>query len=118
MDEKDKLFLELIDGFEWKYDLNQYQNSLFGFKNDDCLFKIYSEGGLNQKKIIANYRFEIEQDFKNATFWFNYEKIWSVFESKFDMKYNDIQHFMKCMVEKHLKMKVCTLLWYYVESQL
>ena len=113
MDERDKLFLELIDGFEWKYDLNQYPNYLFGFKNDDCLFEIFNIDGLNQQKIIANYRFDIEHDLKIVNFRFNYEKIWSVFESKFDMKYNDIQHFMKCMVEKHLKMKVCTPLCFF-----
>jgi len=108
MDEKEKLFLDLIDGFEWKLDLNEYPNSLFAFKNDDCLFEIYNGDGLNQKKIIANYRFGLEQDFKNAAFWFHYDKIWSVFESKFDMKYNDIQSFMKGMVEKHFKIRGIT----------
>ena len=105
MDEKEKLFLELIDGFEWKYDSNQYQNSLFGIKKDSCLFEIHNSNSLNQQKIIANYRLGFEQNLKNSDFWFHYSKIWSVFESKFDMKYDDIQTFMKGMVEKHFKMK-------------
>ncbi len=108
MDEKEKLFLEFIDGFEWKYDLNKYPNSLFGFKGNVCLFQIYNSNELNQKKIIANYRFGLQQDLKNAIFWFNHEKIWSVFESKFDMKYNDIQSFMNGMVEEHFKMRGVT----------
>ena len=108
MDEKEKLFLDLIDGFEWKCDLNQYPNSLFGFKNGVWLFEICINDGLNQKKIIANYRFGFEQDLKNANVWFHYYEIWSVFESKFDMKHDDIQSFMKCMVEKHFKMRGIT----------
>ena len=105
MDEKEKLFLEFIDTFEWKCDVKRYKNSLFGFKNDICLFEIYNLYGLNQQKIISSYRFDLEQDLENTYFWFNREKIWSVFEAKFDMKYNDIQSFTKGMVEKHFKVK-------------
>lgn len=114
MREKEKLFLDLIDGFEWKFDLNQYPNYLFGFKNDDCLFEIFNIDGLNQQKIIANYRFDIEHDLKIVNFRFNYNKFWSVFESKYRMKYNDIQTFMSGMVEKHLKMRViaCVFGWW------
>jgi hypothetical protein len=105
MDKKEKLFLELIEGFEWKCDIKKYPNFLFGFKDDICLFEIHNHSGLNQNKIIANYRFVLEQDLKNADFWFDYDKIWSVFESKFGMNYNEIKSFMNGMVEKHFKMK-------------
>ena len=108
MDEKEKLFLQLIDSFEWKCDVQKYKNSLFGFKNDICLFEIYISNDLNQKKIIANYRFGFEQDLKNALFLFNNAKIWSVFEERFDMKYNDVKSFMNGMVEEHFKMKAVT----------
>ncbi len=112
MEEKEKLFLELIDGFEWKFYLNQYPKSLFGFKDDVCLFEIYNENGLNQQKSIASYRFGFEQDFKNASFMFNHDMVWSVFESKFYMSYSETQSFMKNMVEKHFKMRVVTTrLW-------
>ncbi len=101
MEEKEKLFLEFIEGFEWKYDIEEYPNSLFVFKGDIYFFEIFNSEALNQKKIIANYRFGLEQDLKNYSFWFNYDKIWSVFESKFGMNYTEIQSFMNGMVEKH-----------------
>jgi hypothetical protein len=108
MDEKQKLFLKLIEEFEWRYDVEKYPNYLFGFKGDVFLFEIYNSKGLNYKKIIANYRFGLEQDLKNHRFWFNYDKIWSFFESKFGMNYTEIQSFMNGMVEKHFKMKEVT----------
>jgi hypothetical protein len=110
MEDKEKLFLELIEGFEWKHDFKKYPNSLFVFKGDVFLFEIENSKGLNQQKIIANYRFGLEQDLKNHSFWFNSEQIWSVFESKFGMHYNEIQSFMNGMVEKHFKMKGDTTL--------
>jgi hypothetical protein len=108
MCEKEKLFLKLIGEFEWGYDVEKYHNSLFGFKGDVFLFEIYNSEALNQQKIIANYRFGLEQDLKNHSFWFNYDKIWSVFESKFSMKYTEIKSFMNGMVEKHFKMNGVT----------
>jgi len=106
--EKEKLFLKLIEGFEWKYSAQEYPSSLFGFKGKEFLFEIYNSKELNQQKIIANYRFGSEQDLKNTEFWFNYDKIWSVFESKFGMNYSEIQSFMNGMVEKHFKIRGVT----------
>ena len=108
MDEKERLFLELIDGFQWRYDLDKYPHSIFGFKENVCIFEIYNLKLLNQRKIITSYRLEIKQNLKNATFWFNYDKIWSIFETNFGMKYNDIQYFMVDMLEKHFKISETT----------
>jgi hypothetical protein len=109
--EKEKLFLKLIEGFEWKYGAQEYPSSLFGFKGKEFLFEIYNSKELNQQKIIANYRFGSEQDLKNTEFWFNYDKIWSVFESKFGMNYSEIQSFMNGMVEKHFKIRRVTTIY-------
>lgn len=108
MDEKEKLFLELIEGFQWRYNVDKYPHSLFAFKEDKFIFQIYNSKTLNQRKIIASYRLGIKQDLKNATFSFNYDKIWSIFELNFGMKYNDIKHFMVDMLEKHFKMSGTT----------
>jgi hypothetical protein len=112
MKNKEEVFLELIEGFEWKCDIKTYPNFLFGFKDDIYLFEIYKSKEINQQKIIANYRFGLEQDLKNANFWLDYDKIWSVFESKFGMNYNEIKSFMNGMVEKHFKMKGFTTVWF------
>ena len=109
MNEKEKLFLELVGGFRWECDLEKYPNSLFVFKNEICIFEIYNPESINPKKIISSYRFGLKQDLKNADIWFNYDKIWSIFESKFGMKYNDIQSFMKDMIEKHFKIRINTV---------
>jgi len=108
MNEKEKLFLELIEGFEWKYSAQKYTGSLFGFKGKEILFEIYNSKELNQQKMIANYRFGSEQYLKNTKFWIDYDKTWSVFESKFGMNYAEIQSFMNGMVEKHFKMRGVT----------
>ncbi len=37
-----------------------------------------------------------------------YHRIWSVFQKEYDMKYDDIQQFMKDMLFTHLKIKETT----------
>lgn len=103
MEEKEKEFLNLIEGFQWKYDSELYPNDIFAFKNNELLFEINSRC-LNYKKFIANYRFGIEQDLKNKIVWFSLENIWSIFEKKFDMNDEEIDSFMSCMMEKNLKL--------------
>lgn len=103
MDEKEKLFLELIDGFEWKYDVDKYPFSLFGFKDDICILNFFNMEKINHKKIILCYRLRIKQNFQNYSVWVNYDKTWSIFEKNFKMKYNDIQSFINDMLENHFK---------------
>ena len=40
MDEKEKLFLELIDGFKWRYDLDKNINSLLQINPSDRQFNL------------------------------------------------------------------------------
>ena len=108
MDEKERLFLELIDGFQWRYDIDKYPHSLFGFKDENFIFEIEYIDEINEKKIITSYRLGIKQDLKNARIWFNYDRIWSIFKSNFEMKDNDIEFFMRNMLEKHFKMSGVT----------
>ena|SRR3970040_1586539 len=84
---KEDRFLELIDDLEIKIDKKIYPKSTFFFKGDVLLF---------------------EQDSKNDTFWCNYYEIWSVFGKEYHMKYEEIQSFIKNMMERHFKMKVFT----------
>ena len=43
------------------------------------------------------------QDAKNEKFWCNYSRYWSIFKSKLDMEYKDIQSITKLLVEEKLK---------------
>ena len=48
------------------------------------------------------------QDCKNEKFWTHYYKYWEFFESKFHLKYDEIQAITKYLVEEALKREVST----------
>ena len=48
------------------------------------------------------------QDDKNGRIWVSYCIIWKVLETKYHMKYVDIQEYIKDMLFKHLNWKVTT----------
>ena len=48
------------------------------------------------------------QDSKNEKFWTHYGKYWSLFESNFHLKYEEIQAITKYLVEEALKREVGT----------
>ncbi len=49
-----------------------------------------------------------EHNKKRKILWCNYYKVWAVFKKEFDMKYDEIQAFIKVRVARHLKMKDVT----------
>jgi hypothetical protein len=65
-------------------------------KNPDLI--IYKKND----KVLYNY------DKKNGWFDINYNEIWSVFESKYHLKYDEISLLTKGMVEEHLNLKGIT----------
>jgi len=79
LSEKDRLFLEMIDGIE-PFKSDKYPDSIFWKKNDRIL---------------------LEQDFKNGWLHVNYNIIWSVFEKKYGYNYIDTQSFIKDVVGKY-----------------
>ena len=48
------------------------------------------------------------QDCKNEKFWTHYYKYWTLFESNFHLKYEEIQAITKVLVEEALKREVST----------
>jgi len=48
------------------------------------------------------------QDCKNERFWTHYYNYWELFESKFHLKYDEIQAITKYLVEEALKREVST----------
>ena len=79
----ENLFLEFAVDLKIKIDQKKYPNCVFLFKNDECYFYF---------------------NLKNRRFYVEYDKIWSIFQSKFQLNYNDIQPFMKYMLERHFKL--------------
>ena len=55
----------------------------------------------------------IEQDLKNRTFWCRYKDFWSIFESKYDIGYEETRVFLNPLLEEHFKCKDYTtnFLW-------
>ena len=86
---KESIFAELVANLERKEDRVKYPNSVFWMNKD------------------GEFMFE-HDDEKNGYFWCSYARVWSVFETKFGMKYDEIQSFTKGMVEEHFKCKVNT----------
>ena len=81
--EMENLFLELVVDLKIKIDEKKYPNCVYLFKNDEFYFHF---------------------NLKNSSFYVAYDKIWSIFQSKFQLNYSDIQSFMKYMLEKHFKL--------------
>ena len=82
--EMEVFFLSFLEGCELKSN-KKYSDSLFYIKNDKIMF---------------------EYQFKSKYFWVRYDIIWSVFEQKYLMEYDQIQKFLKNLLEKHLKQTI------------
>ena len=80
-------FSNYIQGLEVKIDKDDYPDTVFYFKNGDCLF---------------------EYDEKKGYFHCQYNGFWSVFEREYHMNHQQIQAFIKNGVEEHFKIKVTT----------
>ena len=83
------LFCEITSGIEI-INCNVY--------NEDGLEFIYHKDG----------QWIFYQDCKNEKFWTHYYKYWTLFESNFHLKYEEIQAITKVLVEEALKREVST----------
>ena len=73
---------------------------------------VYNNDGLEFIYFVENSQKEDEwifyQDVKNEEFWCNNGRYWSLFESNFDLEYEEIQSITKFLVEEALKREVGT----------
>ena len=76
---------------------------------------VYHKDGLEFIYFVENSQKEVEwifyQDYKNEEFWCNNVRYWSLFESNFDLEYEEIQSITKYLVEEALKREVSTPLF-------
>ena len=105
MDEKEKLFLALFDGFKWRYDLDKNINSLFINKDGEDIIQFFNRLSINKKKIIASYRLGIEQDLKGYLI-----RTSKQFRLNFDMEQGEYKRFIVDMMNKHFKINI--IFWY------
>ena len=79
-----------------------WMNQNFGL---DQLEIVKSEKYPNSIFFKKNGEVVMEQDKKNKDFLFDYDKIWSFFESFFGMEYQEIQEVLSYWLEETLKLK-------------
>ena len=84
IDEKEQLFIDLIQDCVIKLDQQKYPFIIFMFKDDD---------------------FMLEYHWKNAFLWCSYDKVWKVFESKFNMSYDTWRRFIADQIETYFKFR-------------
>lgn len=82
-DQMEKEFLDMWNGCVIHFDFEKYPESIFLMKDGEYFF---------------------EQDWKNKRLWCSIKYVWSIFESKYGLERNEIQLFIKAMVEKHFKL--------------
>lgn len=81
-------FYELFFNFDsLKEDQKEYPNVIFAFKEN-------------------KYYWDFNK--KTGSLWLSYKFIWSKFENEYNLNYNDIQIFIKYLVEKHFNSKDAT----------
>jgi hypothetical protein len=97
-----------------KYVFGLHQNE---FKDYEIWFKTTMLTNLNISRSKQNPIFLIykkdnvilyKYNENNRYFWIDYDKIWSIFKSKFHLNYYEIKLLTKGMVEEHLNLKDIT----------
>ena len=83
-EEKEKLFLELVNGLEVRYENGKINH--------------YNKNG----------KWVIEEDYKNGYIWFSYSEFWVKIIPLFSDKYIEIFEFLKNMTSKYMKINKLT----------
>ena len=93
----------------WVYDPIKVKDKDFRAFNRASTFGFFGSGGLNDedfKEIKDQVIFW--QDLKNEYFYISYKKIWSVFESKLGLNYQEIKKLTTGWLSEHTKLKQYT----------
>jgi hypothetical protein len=77
------------------------------FKEIYDLLKYWIPSIVPDKKVTINGADSYYYDPKNKYLWIDYKNIWSVFESKYDMEYYDIQQLITGYVVSTHNIEVC-----------
>jgi hypothetical protein len=83
---REERFLAFINGLQLEFDFEKYRDRLFFFRGDDVW---------------------LEYHLKDKYMWVSREK-WEVFEDEYSMDYDEIQTFIKNMMERHFNLKGVT----------
>ena len=88
---------------------NKLNNVMLSWMNQnfspDQLEIVESEKYPNSVFFRKNGKVVMEQDKKSKFFWFDYDKIWSFFESFFGMQHQEIREVLRYWLEDTLKLE-------------
>jgi hypothetical protein len=91
-EEMEQWFKSLLNGLEIEIRADR-QNSVYYKKNGKVFFELYQ--GSEEKYL-----------------WVDFDLVWFVFKIKYNLNYDEVQSFIKSMVEKHLKLSEVTPLFH------
>ena len=89
--EMEQWFKSLLNGLEIEIN-DDYPKSVFYIKNNKVFFRL-SQDLINKERTY---------------FFCDFYLVWSVFEKKYKLNYNEIQAFIKKMIEQYLKLSKVT----------
>jgi len=90
-EEMEQWFKSLLNGLEIEIN-DDYPKSVFYIKNNKVFFRL-SQDLINKERTY---------------FFCDFYLVWSVFEKKYKLNYNEIQAFIKKMIEQYLKLSKVT----------
>jgi hypothetical protein len=106
-----KILKEEFEDFDWIKDQNPEPWEEFIFRYIDLTPKLEN----TKHGIWMVYRdengewvFLHKQNPKNRVVWFNYSKIWSVFENKFGFNYKETEEFLESWLGEHYNLRRVT----------
>lgn len=86
--------------------MNIFNEITYGIKIINC--DVYNLDGLEFIYYNKNGEWIFYQDIKNKRFWGEYNRYWSIFQKKFNLRYEEIQEITKLLVEEALKRELVT----------
>ena len=87
----------------------------YGIKIINC--DVYNLDGLEFIYYNKNGEWIFYQDIKNKRFWGEYNRYWSIFQKKFNLRYEEIQEITKLLLEEVLKRELDTPNTYKLDSR-
>ena len=106
---KEWFLYKLYGCYPVKHD--DYPNNIFWFYDEQFIRKL-KLCKLNNKEVSLPLKVKgvclFDQDLKNEILWCDYDKIWSFFYKEYRNNYDDVQSFIKNVLEEEAKLNVYT----------
>jgi len=116
-----KILKEELDDLGWMRDQIPEQWEEFMFQYTDLKPKMENTNfgdGLVYRDHSGEWVFFHKQDPKNGYVWFNFNKIWLVFEDEFGFYYDETQELLGRWLGEHYNLRDVTATWSSIDDDL